>query len=71
MKRRKTKSKPKIDLNSYDKKEVEKMIFSYKQEKMKEVPLRINKKLVIMVCPENCNERYRQKYIKQHQQYEK
>ncbi len=37
-----------------------------KKEKKAEVPLQISNKLTIMVSPENCNERYRQKYIKQY-----
>lgn len=71
MKRINRKKTHKVDLNSCDKKEVEKMISSYEKEKDIELPLQINNKLVIMVSPENCNERYRQKYIKQHLQYEK
>ncbi|WP_195647384.1 hypothetical protein [Bacteroides ovatus] len=71
MKRNNRKNTHKVDLNSCDKKEVENMISSYEKEKNIELPLQINNKLVIMVSPENCNERYRQKYIKRHLQYEK
>lgn len=54
----------KADLFTNDKEEVENMIVSYKQNKNEEIPLRINEKTIIMVPPEKCNERYKQKYIK-------
>lgn len=55
----------KIDLNISDKKEIEKMIECYNQQtKTEKVPLQIDDKLILMVRPEDCNERYRQKYIR-------
>lgn len=66
MKRNNRKNTYKIDLNSCDKKEIERIISSYEERKKAEVPLQISNKLTIMVSPENCNERYRQKYIKQY-----
>ena len=61
----------KIDLNISDKTEIKKMIEHYNQQKKNEkVPLQIGDKLILMVRPEDCNERYRQKYLKQHQDTE-
>ena len=60
----------KIDLNISDKTEIKKMIEHYNQQKKNEkVPLQIGDKLILMVRPEDGNERYRQKYLKQHQEY--
>ena len=56
----------KIDLNISDKTEIKKMIEHYNQQKKNEkVPLPIGDKLILMVRPEDCNERY----LKQHQEY--
>lgn len=66
MRRRNIRRSTKVDLNDTDKKAVENMISSYKQKRNIEVPLRINEKLIILVSPENCNEHYRQKYLKSH-----
>lgn len=70
MRRNNRKKTYKVDLGSCDKKEVENMISSYEKEKSIELPLQINNKMVIMVSPENCNECYRQKYIKNIKKYE-
>lgn len=64
MRRNKMKRTAKVDLSITDEKEFVNMISLYQQKRTVEVPLHINDKLTIMVAPENCNEQYRQKYIK-------
>lgn len=66
MRRKNTRKPPKVDFNINEKEKIENMISSYKQVNCTKVPLQINSKLVVMVLPEDCNEHYRQRYIKRH-----
>ena len=66
MRRKSTRKPSKVDFNINEKEKIENMISSYKQVNCTKVPLQINSKLVVMVLPEDCNEHYRQRYIKSH-----
>lgn len=61
--KRKFKRYAKVDLDNPDQAEIERMISDYQQKQRKEVPLIIDDKLTIMVTPDKCNERYRNRYI--------